>query len=152
MGCLAPRFFPNIANTCPRHNLRSVQKHSKMLSVSRAASLLSRRAPAFRSFAQVVDAASNESSTPTTPPVSAKRTNHVLGNGRIPVREDHGLYGFFRRKEPKEGETLVGDAKYEVVETPEKMQKVTGMWFSIDGVLCRLEWPKDDHGEHQSYG
>ena len=42
------------------------------------------------------------------------------------MKEDHGLYAFFRQKEPKEGEELVGDAKYEVVETPEKMQKVTG--------------------------
>lgn len=42
---------------------------------------------------------------------------------RIPVREDHGLYGFFRKKDEAD---LVGDARFEVVETPEKMQHATG--------------------------
>ncbi|KAF9077824.1 mitochondrial 39-S ribosomal protein L47 (MRP-L47)-domain-containing protein [Rhodocollybia butyracea] len=37
-----------------------------------------------------------------------------LGN-RVPVREDHGLYGFFRQREPEEGQTLVGEARYETV-------------------------------------
>jgi large subunit ribosomal protein L47 len=47
----------------------------------------------------------------------------VLSKERIAVREDHGLYAFFRRKEDA---ALAGDARYEVVETPEKVQLVTG--------------------------
>jgi len=82
-------------------------------------SSLGKRPPTFRSFAQVVN-------TPSPTPAAVKRTGHALRKGRFSVREDHGLYAFFRRKEPKEGEELTGDAKYEVVETPEKMQKVTG--------------------------
>lgn len=46
----------------------------------------------------------------------------------IPVREDHGLYGFFRRKDEAD---LVGAAKYEVVETPENMQKQTGWSLNL---------------------
>lgn len=41
--------------------------------------------------------------------------------GRIPVREDHGLYAFFRRKA---GNDLIGDARFETVETPESVQKL----------------------------
>lgn len=37
-----------------------------------------------------------------------------LGN-RIPTREDHGLYAFFRKKQPEEGQTLEGEAKYETL-------------------------------------
>lgn len=48
-------------------------------------------------------------------------TNHKR---RITVREDHGLYAFFRRKEE---EDLLGDARYEVFETPDKAQVPTGM-------------------------
>lgn len=37
-----------------------------------------------------------------------------LGN-RVPTREDHGLYAFFRKKQPEEGQTLEGEAKYETL-------------------------------------
>ncbi|KAE9395080.1 hypothetical protein BT96DRAFT_923105 [Gymnopus androsaceus JB14] len=37
-----------------------------------------------------------------------------LGN-RIPVREDHGLYAFFRKKQPAQGQTLEGEAQYETL-------------------------------------
>ncbi|KAK7056767.1 54S ribosomal protein L4 mitochondrial [Paramarasmius palmivorus] len=38
-----------------------------------------------------------------------------LGN-RVPVREDHGLYGFFRKKQQGEdGKTYVGEAQYETI-------------------------------------
>jgi len=66
-----------------------------------------------RTFADVVPAPPSQQ----TPPAPS------LKKGRIPVREDHGLYAFFRRKE---GDDLTGDANYEVVETPEKNQHLTG--------------------------
>lgn len=34
---------------------------------------------------------------------------------RVPVREDHGLYAFFRQQVPEKGQILVGEAKYETV-------------------------------------
>ncbi|KAJ3995717.1 mitochondrial 39-S ribosomal protein L47 (MRP-L47)-domain-containing protein [Lentinula boryana] len=37
-----------------------------------------------------------------------------LGN-RVPVRADHGLYAFFRLKEPAAGQTLKGEAQYETL-------------------------------------
>lgn len=50
----------------------------------------------------------------------------LLPKEKIPVREDHGLYAFFRRKE---GADLVGDARYEVVETPDQVHLVTGGFY-----------------------
>jgi len=44
--------------------------------------------------------------------------------GRIPVREDHGLYGFFRRKR---GDNLAGEDRYEVLETPDDGKLVSGI-------------------------
>ncbi|KAF8895515.1 mitochondrial 39-S ribosomal protein L47 (MRP-L47)-domain-containing protein [Infundibulicybe gibba] len=67
-----------------------------------------------RSFAEVLSA-------PATTSVPPAPLAHNGLNGRVPVREDHGLYAFFRRKD---GEDLAGDAKYEVVESPETMQKM----------------------------
>ena len=125
-----------------------------MLSFARTVlptSSLGKRPPTFRSFAQVI----NTTASPSPPPAAVKRTRHALGKGRFPVREDHGLYAFFRRKEPKEGEELVGDAKYEVVETPEKMQKVTGKSSSFVYSGCDIAAtiiPKGGHGGQQSYG
>ncbi|PPQ91692.1 hypothetical protein CVT25_012905 [Psilocybe cyanescens] len=43
---------------------------------------------------------------------------------KVAVREDHGLYGFFRRK--PNSDNLTGEARYEVVETPEDGQLLTG--------------------------
>jgi large subunit ribosomal protein L47 len=85
-----------------------------------------------RSFAEVVGAPSGETSStnppptlegpnPTTPQGSASR--QLTSKGKVPVREDHGLYGFFRKKD---GTDLVGDARFDVVETPERMQHATG--------------------------
>ncbi|KAJ4491462.1 mitochondrial 39-S ribosomal protein L47 (MRP-L47)-domain-containing protein [Lentinula edodes] len=37
-----------------------------------------------------------------------------LGN-RIPVRANHGLYAFFRKKEPDAGQTLIGEAQFETL-------------------------------------
>ncbi|KAG5639216.1 hypothetical protein H0H81_005695 [Sphagnurus paluster] len=84
---------------------------------------------ATRSFAEVVGAStasSSHSSGASTPePKLARKSSSTL-EAKIPVREDHGLYSFFRPKETKDGEVLVGDAKYDVVESPESMQKQTG--------------------------
>lgn len=54
-----------------------------------------------------------------------------LGN-RVPVHEDHGLYGFFRQREPEEGQTLVGEARYETVGGS------YGMEMERSGELCCL--------------
>lgn len=42
---------------------------------------------------------------------------------RVPVREDHGLFAFFRKKP---GDNLTGEDSYEVVETPEQGRLVSG--------------------------
>jgi len=39
------------------------------------------------------------------------------------VREDHGLYAFFRRKT---GENLTGEDRYEVIEPPEEGRLISG--------------------------
>jgi large subunit ribosomal protein L47 len=39
------------------------------------------------------------------------------------VREDHGLYAFFRRKPD---DTLKGEHRFEVVETPDTFSVLTG--------------------------
>ncbi|KAK2465332.1 hypothetical protein APHAL10511_002686 [Amanita phalloides] len=68
--------------------------------------------PLTRSLAEVVPSA----------PI-AKRSSiagaRPLERGRVPVREDHGLWAFFRRKK---GEDLVGEARYETLEHPVKME------------------------------
>jgi len=46
---------------------------------------------------------------------------------KLPVREDHGLYAFFRRKSD---DTLKGEDRFEVLETPETYQILTGMVVS----------------------
>lgn len=87
-----------------------------------------------RWFAQIVDAPPSD--TPATLSTTAHR-GVDWRKGKVPVREDHGLYGFFRRKELKDGETLEGEAKFEIVETPQSMQTTSGEYSSIchKGVL-----------------
>ena len=46
---------------------------------------------------------------------------------KIPVREDHGLYAFFRRKS---NDTLKGEDRFEVVESPDTYQVLSGMVVS----------------------
>lgn len=77
-----------------------------------------------RWFAEVVNATPTDAQVPVTTTKAAKAVDWRKGS--VPVREDHGLYAFFRRKEPKDGEVLEGDARFEVVETPESMQEVSG--------------------------
>lgn len=53
--------------------------------------------------------------------------------------ENHGLYGFFRRKEVKPGaEEPEGEEKYEVLESPEDMQKTSGEFYFCF-LVCRGE-------------
>ena len=90
-----------------------------------------------RTLADVVVTPPNKSAIGVSPPAlrgtptstqASSRSVHVLSKERIPVTEDHGLYAFFRRREGTDTD-LVGDAKYEVVEAPEKVQRVTGKPF-----------------------
>jgi len=52
--------------------------------------------------------------------------------GRLPVRDDHGLYAFFRRKR---GDNLVGEDRYEVLETPDEGKMVSGICDFLVGQL-----------------
>ncbi|TFK40786.1 mitochondrial 39-S ribosomal protein L47 (MRP-L47)-domain-containing protein [Crucibulum laeve] len=90
-----------------------------------------------RSFAEIVATAPSADSSSIPPPTiagpnsesaeAAPRTfKYKKGARRIPTKQDHGLYAFFRRKEQKEGEDLVGDARFEVVEAPETNQIISG--------------------------
>ncbi|KAF5382730.1 hypothetical protein D9615_002850 [Tricholomella constricta] len=97
-----------------------------MLSIARAvANRVSWAAPRLttRSFAEVVAVPSVAASTPPAPSERQSRKPTSPLKERIPVKEDHGLYAFFRKKDD---DSLVGDAKYEVTESPESMQKQTG--------------------------
>ena len=69
---------------------------------------------------------------PTTPPSESLPTTELPKSKqtliqKLPVREDHGLYAFFRRKPD---DTLKGENRFEVFETPETYQLSTGMFVS----------------------
>ena len=102
--------------------------------LSAASRRLSR--PCTRSFAELVPI---QSAQPNTPPSASaevsprrrkRRSQLPLGSVdkakpvRVPVREDHGLYGFFRRKP---GDNLTGEDRYEVVETPDDARMISGI-------------------------
>lgn len=100
-----------------------------MLSLSRNASRQGLR-PLTRSLAEVVNhnRRGDSDSSSTAGPSSSKAQKQMSEPSiteKVPVREDHGLYAFFRRKP---GAELVGEARYEVVETPEGGQLVTGVF------------------------
>ncbi|KIK52047.1 hypothetical protein GYMLUDRAFT_208245 [Collybiopsis luxurians FD-317 M1] len=90
-----------------------------------------------RNFAEIVPAATPLKGTIDPPPPGAitgpnganTETNSKvvapvrLGN-RVPVREDHGLYAFFRKKEPAPGQTLVGEAQYETLGGTPNMEAI----------------------------
>jgi len=64
-----------------------------------------------------------------TPPETPFASSSTIIN-KVAVREDHGLYAFFRRKPQKpDSPELVGEDRYEVVETPEEGQLITGSLF-----------------------
>ncbi|KAF8967156.1 mitochondrial 39-S ribosomal protein L47 (MRP-L47)-domain-containing protein [Flammula alnicola] len=110
-----------------------------MFSLTRTAAKRVSR-PLIRSFAEVVtpDAKAEPHSPPavlagpsqlhrtrahrksTTPPPATPPK--PPSNGKVPVRQDHGLYAFFRKRK----NNLAGEGGYEVVETPEDAQLLTG--------------------------
>ena len=94
--------------------------------------------PFIRSFAEVVaenpirqrklkrrerrlleDSASSESPEPSKPKDKLIQ--------KIPVKEEHGLYAFFRRKSD---DTLKGEDRFEVVESPDTYTLLTGVVVS----------------------
>ena len=126
---------------------RSTTLHA-MLSLSRFAS---KRIPGpfLRSFAQAVGPGdnSNLASEIDTSHRRRRRRTKKLGStatlpsassstSKVAVREDHGLYAFFRRIPQKpDSPELVGEDKYEVVETPEEGQLITGLLFPPSLIL-----------------
>lgn len=110
---------------------RYTRRRPIMLGLARTSSRLLAR-PLARSFAEIVPTASANSNagdsaalalsnpSPSSPAPLHVGLTEAARKNRIPVREDHGLYAFFRKKD---GEDLVGDARYETVESPEGLQK-----------------------------
>lgn len=58
---------------------------------------------------------------------------HPLSATKVPVREDHGLYAFFRRRDPNG----TGEGNCEVVETPDQGQLATGK-SNLTGQIGRV--------------
>lgn len=68
------------------------------------------------------------STSPSEPLIASEPPNPKQKlTQKIPVREDHGLYAFFRRKPD---DTLKGENRFEVVESPDTFQVLTGMIVS----------------------
>jgi len=67
--------------------------------------------PLTRGLAEVVPAKRTSSVSVTR----KSKATRILEQGRVPVKEDHGLWAFFRRKQ---GDDLVGEARYETTEHP----------------------------------
>lgn len=87
--------------------------------------------PLTRSFAELVSIPSTQFTSPPSAKASIsgrkQRSNlppQTPKGGRVPVRDDHGLYAFFRRKG---GNNLTGEDRYEVVETPEDGRMISGI-------------------------
>lgn len=70
-----------------------------------------------RGLAQAVPA---KSISPAPITKRFKPPTRILEQGRVPVKEDHGLWAFFRRKK---GENLVGEERYETVEHPNMVEQ-----------------------------
>lgn len=102
-----------------------------MLSLTRTAAKRGPR-PLIRSFSEALNAEPHPE-PPPPPPTSAgpsrgrrpanRRSDYTaLSHEKVPVPQDHGLYAFFRKKQdgPR------GEARYEVVETPQDAQMHSG--------------------------
>jgi hypothetical protein len=122
-----------------------------MLSLSRQASNRI-HAPLLRSFAQVVGRNTQDhipslgasevdtsrwrqrrqrAGTTTTPRRTPSASSSTTTR-KVAVREDHGLYAFFRKIPQKpDSPELAGEDRYEVVETPEEGQLITGLLFPM---------------------
>ena len=94
--------------------------------------------PFVRSFAEIVaenptrrrklrrrEARLLAGSAPSESPEPSKPMQKLIQ--KLPVREDHGLYAFFRRKSDH---TLKGEDRFEVVESPDTYQVLSGMVVS----------------------
>ncbi|KAF5360500.1 hypothetical protein D9756_005024 [Leucocoprinus leucothites] len=96
-----------------------------------------------RWLAEVVDATPN-TPQPEIPIVVVPHTEPVnWRKEKVPVREDHGLYAFFRRKEPEDGKVFEGEAKFVVCETPQSFQTLSGRGWKAEEL--RLKSFKDLH-------
>jgi len=83
-----------------------------------------------RSFADVVPVYPSQQAQPPFDELANDEQKHKSMSSsstskrrRVPVREDHGLFAFFRKKP---GDNLTGEDRYEVVETPEQGRLVSG--------------------------
>lgn len=89
--------------------------------------------PLTRSYGEIVPAKpcellpsvlSKVRSDRSTPASITRYSSTVPRYKRVPVRDDHGLYAFFRRKN---AENLTGEDRFEVFETPEEGRLISGM-------------------------
>ncbi|KAG6878084.1 hypothetical protein C0993_012411 [Termitomyces sp. T159_Od127] len=92
-----------------------------------------------RSFAKVVQAPTGSLKSPPSQR-KPQKLSRILRH-KVPVREDHGLWGFFRRKE--KADELEGEAKYEVFEDAQSMLRQTGRSWKASEL--RLKSFKDLH-------
>ena len=70
-----------------------------------------------------------KSTSPTSVTKRTKTATRILEQGRVPVREDHGLWSFFRRKK---GDDLTGEARYDTIEHPNAVEQArTGSYIAI---------------------
>lgn len=97
-----------------------------MLSIFRNATPTASRVLRFalpcRRFAQVVPA-STPKSKEVEPAAQDKTIRFTAGKRKVPVKEDHGLYAFFRQKPDA---NLRGEDRYISLETPETQENLTG--------------------------
>lgn len=106
-----------------------------MVLFPRISSQISR--PFIRSFAEIVENPTRQrklkrrerrllaDSAPSESPEPSKPKEKLIQ--KIPVKEDHGLYAFFRRKSD---DMLKGEDRFEVVESPDSYRILTGMVVS----------------------
>ncbi|KAG6897071.1 hypothetical protein C0992_004312 [Termitomyces sp. T32_za158] len=95
-----------------------------------------------RSFAKVVQAPSGSrvSSPPQHRRYRPQKLSRILKE-KVQVREDHGLWGFFRKKD--KADEFEGEAKYEVLEGSQTMLRQTGRSWKASEL--RLKSFKDLH-------
>lgn len=84
--------------------------------------------PLSRSLAEIVPAQPHQFPRTGLTKAESSTSTRVSRNSRVSVREDHGLYAFFRRRT---GENLTGEDRYEVVEPPEEGRLISGKGCSV---------------------